>query len=77
MVRELDPARPFFQTLCLLHTFSNANERIQKSFFAEERSNIFFLVQTRELSVAVLYFACISNWSKPEWLKYLGLRTSQ
>ena len=21
--------------------------------------------------MAVLYFACISNWSKPEWLKYL------
>ena len=48
-----------------------------KSSFAEERSNIFFLVQTRELSAAVLYFACSSNWSKPEWLKYLGLRTSQ
>ena len=55
---------------------SGKNQTV-KSSFAEERSNIFFLVQTRELSAAVLYFACSSNWSKPEWLKYMGLRTSQ
>ena len=42
-----------------------------QSSFAEERSNIFFLVQTRELSAAVLYFACNSIWSEPEWVKYM------
>ena len=61
---------------CSKHWIWENNQTV-KSSFAEERSNIFFLVHSRELSAAVLYFACSSNWSKPEWLKYMGLRTSQ